>query len=128
MQVLELFEDSRVIATYPISTSARGAGERVDSEQTPRGLHEVRDIGDGAPAHAVFVGQRRRVRYSRQTCKLQTRTQAILSRVIRLGGPEDGKNRGGEVDTFRETSTSTARQTVKRSVNLLSWLHPNAER
>lgn len=57
-QLLELFEGSRVIPTYPVSTSAKGAGERIGSGQTPRGLYEVSElIGDGAPAGAVFVGR-----------------------------------------------------------------------
>jgi hypothetical protein len=101
-QLLELLEGSQVLASYRVSTSAKGAGERLNSEQTPRGTHEVRElIGHGAPLGAVFVGRR----FTGEICSpaLQARhpdRDWILTRVIWLGGMEDGKNRGGEVDTL----------------------------
>jgi hypothetical protein len=101
-QLLELLEGSEVIAAYRVSTAAKGAGERMDSEQTPRGRHEVRAlIGDGAPLGAVFVGRCS----TGEICTSQLQAAHpnrdwILTRVIWLGGLEDGKNRGGQVDTF----------------------------
>ena len=101
-QMLEVLEGSHRVAVYRVSTSARGAGERIDSEQTPRGRHEVRElIGHGAPLGAVFVGRRS----TGEICSPELQAAHpgrdwILTRVIWLGGMEDGKNRGGEVDTF----------------------------
>jgi lipoprotein-anchoring transpeptidase ErfK/SrfK len=100
-QQLEVLEGARVTACYPVSTSAKGAGERVGSEQTPRGAHEVRElIGEGAPSGAVFVGRR----LTGEVCTRELRAASpdrdwILSRVIRLSGLEAGRNAGGEVDT-----------------------------
>lgn len=101
-QSLELLEDERVVATYRVSTAALGVGERTGSEQTPRGMHEVRElIGRGAPLGAVFVGRRP----TGELCTPELRAAGagrdwILTRVIRLSGLEDGRNRGGDVDTF----------------------------
>ena len=58
-QRLDLVEEGDVLATYPVSTAAKGPGESMGSGCTPRGLHEIRArIGEGAPEGAVFVGRR----------------------------------------------------------------------
>ena len=99
--MLEVLEGSQVVAAYPVSTSAQGAGEQMGSEQTPRGAHEVSElIGAGAPISAVFVGRRS----TGEICTPELEAANpdrdwILSRVIWLGGRENGRNRGGEVDT-----------------------------
>jgi hypothetical protein len=101
-QQLEVLEGDRVAARYPVSTSAKGAGERMGSEQTPRGAHEVRElIGAGAPCGAVFVGREP----TGEVCTSELRAASpgrdwILSRVIWLSGLETGRNQGGEVDTY----------------------------
>jgi len=101
-QVLEVLEGSEVVAAYSVSTSAKGAGEQMGSEQTPRGAHEVSElIGAGAPVGAVFVGRRSTgVVCTPELEAAHPDRDWILSRVIWLGGKEDGKNRGGEVDTL----------------------------
>ena len=99
---MEVLEEARVTACYSVSTSAKGAGEQVGSEQTPRGAHEVRElIGEGAPSGAVFVGRC----LTGETCTRELRAvnphrDWILSRVIWLSGLETGRNAGGEVDTY----------------------------
>ena len=100
-QELELREGERVLARYPVSTARNGAGERIGSEQTPRGAHEIAElVGAGEPRCAVFVA--RRATGEVCTPELQAahpERDWILSRVIWLAGTEDGRNRGGEVDT-----------------------------
>jgi hypothetical protein len=101
-QQLEVREGARVVASYPVSTSARGAGERNASEQTPRGAHEVRElIGGDAGCGAVFVGRKP----TGEVCTPELRAANpdrdwILSRVIWLSGLEAGRNQGGEVDSY----------------------------
>ena len=101
-QTLELLVDGQVAATYPVSTSSRGAGEELGSARTPRGRHEVRElIGAGAPRGAVFVGRQP----TGEICTPELVASApardwILSRILWLGGLEDGVNRGGSVDTL----------------------------
>jgi lipoprotein-anchoring transpeptidase ErfK/SrfK len=101
-QLLELLEGDVVLSTYPVSTATNGSGERVGSEQTPRGLHEVRElIGHGMPSGAVFVGRK----WTGEVCTLELQAgdperDWMLSRLIWLAGLEVGRNCGGEVDTF----------------------------
>lgn len=102
-QVLELFEAGRCIARYPVSTAARGPGERNGSNGTPRGRHRIRArIGAGAPSGAVFVG--RRPTGEVWNPELHARHPGrdwILSRILWLTGREPGVNRGADVDTLR---------------------------
>jgi len=101
-QILQLLEGSRVIASYPVSTSSKGSGERAGSEQTPRGRHEVREmIGAGVPKGSVFVGRRPTGEIcTPELYAASPRRDWILSRVIWLAGREEGKNLGGDVDTL----------------------------
>ena len=101
-QQLELREGDTCHRIYPVSTGLNGAGERIGSEQTPRGAHEVAAlIGDAAPSGAVFVGRQ----CTGEICSPALRADQpardwILTRIVWLAGLEDGRNRGGDVDTF----------------------------
>jgi len=102
-QRLDLLEDDRVVKSYPISTSARGPGEQDGSEQTPRGLHAiVAKIGAGAPPYAVFESRRATGEvYTPELGRAHPERDWILSRILWLGGLEEGRNRGGRVDSER---------------------------
>ena len=59
-QKLALLQKDNLVATYPISTSKFGLGDRPGSFGTPLGELEIADkIGDGAPAGTVFKDRRR---------------------------------------------------------------------
>jgi L,D-transpeptidase catalytic domain len=59
-QKLALLEKGKFVATYPVSTSKFGLGDRPGSFGTPLGELEIADkIGDGAPAGTVFKDRRR---------------------------------------------------------------------
>ena len=59
-QKLALLEKGALKATYPVSTSKFGLGDRPGSFGTPLGELEIADkIGDGAPAGTVFKDRRR---------------------------------------------------------------------
>lgn len=59
-QKLTLFRNGARIASYPISTSRYGLGDRHGSYRTPLGTLEIaRKIGEGAPIGSVFKGRRR---------------------------------------------------------------------
>jgi lipoprotein-anchoring transpeptidase ErfK/SrfK len=102
-QTLELRDESAVLARYPISSAARGAGEREGSEQTPRGRHEIRaKIGGGAPAGAVFVGRRPTGEIcTPERVRSEPERDWILSRILWLRGLEVERNRLGAVDSMR---------------------------
>src|SRR5438046_1599912 len=100
-QKLQLWDSGQVMREYPISTSMHGAGELKGSHQTPRGRHEIAEkIGHGEGANAVFVGRK----VTREVCSadlLQSQPDRdwILSRILWLRGLEEGRNKGGLVDT-----------------------------
>jgi len=103
-QTLELRDQQgTLLATYPVSTAAKGAGEVQGSYQTPRGKHIIRaKVGAGQPANAVFVARR-------PTGEVWTPALGeefpdrdwILTRILWLSGKEPGFNRRGSVDTMR---------------------------
>ena len=102
-QTLEILEGTTILDRYPISSSAKGAGERDGSEQTPRGLHEVRaKVGAGAPEGAVFAGRRpTSVICTPDLMRKEPDRDWILTRILWLRGLEVGKNRLGDVDSMR---------------------------
>lgn len=103
-QTLTLYDDiGAVLARYPVSTAANGAGCEKDSGCTPLGVHTIRaKVGAGADANTVFVGRRP----TGEICtpelmeKLPERDW-ILTRILWLSGKEIGKNRLGNVDTMQ---------------------------
>lgn len=102
-QTLTLLDDGHVLATWPVSTSLKGAGEMSGSEQTPRGRHVVRArIGAGAPAGTVFRGRRPTGEiWTPELAALHPGRDWILSRILWLSGTEPGHNRLGNCDSMR---------------------------
>ncbi len=103
-QTLELLDDAgELLRRYPVSTGARGAGERQGSYQTPRGRHLVRaKIGAGCPLFTVFSGRRPTGEiWSPELDAAYPGRDWILTRILWLSGCEPGCNRLGEVDTMR---------------------------
>ena len=85
-QKLALLEKGTLVATFPISTSKYGLGDRRGSYRTPLGELEIADkIGDAAPAGTVFKNRRR-------TGEVVTSNapgrDAIVTRIIWLRGRE----------------------------------------
>ncbi len=103
MQRIELVDGTEVLASYAVSSAARGAGEQEGSERTPRGLHEIRaKIGAGAREGAVFVGRRPTGEIcTPEMVRAEPERDWILSRILWLRGLEPGKNRMREVDSMR---------------------------
>ena len=91
------------VRRYVVSTALKGAGERMGSFQTPRGLHVIRaKIGAGCPPGTAFVGRRPTGEiYTPALGLVAPGRDWILSRILWLSGREPGRNRGGEVDTLR---------------------------
>jgi hypothetical protein len=102
-QTLSLMNRDTAVRRWPVSTAARGAGERMGSYQTPRGWHRIRAlIGRDAPVGAVFVGRRwSGERHTPALGRLHPERDWILSRILWLCGTEVGRNRLGAVDTQR---------------------------
>lgn len=103
-QLLSLFdEDGNLLRQYPVSTSKNGTGNQNGSEQTPLGLHRIKDkLGGAMPVNEVFIG---RVPHgSLDECierGVELPDDVIMSRIMWLEGMEPGRNQGGYVDTYQ---------------------------
>lgn len=102
-QELMIIQNLRIIKKYLVSTAAKGVGECMGSEQTPRGWHIIRaKIGHKMPINTVFVRRRPTGEiYSRELAKLYGRRDWILTRILWLSGLDLHKNRLGNVDTMQ---------------------------
>lgn len=102
-QCLYGFAGGDLLLRIPVSTAANGPGELKGSGCTPRGRHQVRaKIGDGLPVGAVLRGRRWTGEvWSPALAEQFPGRDWILSRILWLSGCEPGRNRLGNVDTFR---------------------------
>jgi len=103
-QQLTLHDDNgELLHQYSVSTSKHGIGSQNGSEQTPLGLHRIKDkLGGAMPVNEVFIG---RVPHGNlEECKergVELPDDVIMSRIMWLEGMEPGKNQGGYVDTYQ---------------------------
>ena len=90
-----------LIREYPISTAKNGLGEQSGSYCTPRGRHRIAEkIGAGQPMHAVFKARVPTGEiWSRELAAEKPGCDWILTRILWLEGMEEGKNKGGTVDS-----------------------------
>ncbi len=103
-QQLKLFdEDGNLLQQYPVSTSRYGPGNQNGSEQTPLGLHRIKDkLGGAMPVNEVFIG--RGPHGNLEECikrGVDLPDDVIMSRIMWLEGMEPGRNQGGYVDTYQ---------------------------
>ncbi len=93
-QILALLENNRIKNIYTISTSKRGLGQRINTFQTPQGLHRINEkIGTGAEPYTIF----HRRQYAGVWHKLprhKHRKDYVSTRILRLEGLQAGFNRG----------------------------------
>jgi len=102
-QLSLLDEAGELLHQYSVSTSKKGTGNQNGSEQTPLGLHRIKDkIGGAMPVNEVFIG---RVPHgSLEECiagEVALPDDVIMSRIMWLEGMEPGHNQGGYVDTYQ---------------------------
>ena len=98
-QTLYLFKEDNLIFESKVSTSKYGMGCKMNSYKTPTGLHSVSSmIGKGLPAGTLF---RNRKPTEKVIKKMPLdNSDYITSRILRLNGLEEGKNKGGDVDSY----------------------------
>ena len=101
-QQLFLFDGENITREYSVSTAKNGAGERKNSECTPRGEHIIAEkIGHGAKQDSVFIGRvETNELYNPELCDLYPDRDWILTRILWLSGAEEGNNKGGDVDSY----------------------------
>ena len=94
-----LFRSGVLALTFPVSTSRAEPSCIENSLGTPTGLHHVAEkIGGDQPAGMVFKARRPIARYQDMP-ESETTDNLITSRILWLGGLEEGRNRGGDRDT-----------------------------
>lgn len=103
-QLMTLLDEAgQVLHSYPVSTSKFGTGSQNNSNQTPLGLHRIKDkIGGAMPINEVFIG--RMPHGSLEECierGVELPEDVITSRIMWLEGMQPGRNQGGYVDTYQ---------------------------
>lgn len=100
-QSLTLFQENKELKRYAISTARNGPGEKLNSECTPCGRHVIAEkIGQDAEINSVFVGRVATGEIYQASLREQYPDRDwILTRILWLSGTEEGKNKGGDVDS-----------------------------
>ena len=85
-QTLELRNDARVIAVYPVSSSRFGVGSEVGSFRTPTGRFRIFEkFGDGTIPWMIFKGRIP----TGETARPGGEQDLVLSRILWLEGLEE---------------------------------------
>ena len=101
-QRLYLFEENKLIRSYPVSSSAYGEGQVENSLKTPLGMHMIRSkIGTDVEKYDFFVSRE----HIPQKAKIihedaDSEDDFITSRIMWLDGLEEGFNKGTNVDSL----------------------------
>ena len=101
-QRMYLFNQNKLVKSYPVSTSSFGEGQIENSFKTPLGKHVISELfGTNVDKNEIFVN---RVLINRKATiidnSIDTDNDFITSRIMWLKGLEDGKNLGGNVDSY----------------------------
>ncbi|NOY22243.1 MAG: L,D-transpeptidase [Acidobacteria bacterium] len=101
-QTLYLVQNRRVLAIYPVSTAARGLGNRNGSYKTPTGTHRIcRKYGENVPVGTIFCGRKDTGKIAKiYIDKTDTPKDYVTTRILRLEGLEPGVNKGKGVDSY----------------------------
>jgi lipoprotein-anchoring transpeptidase ErfK/SrfK len=100
-QEMSFYEKGRLKKIYPISTASKGEGNKLGREQTPLGIHIVKEkFGENAPLGSIFVGRQATGKIADIIhAPINRREDHVTSRILWLEGLEEGKNKLGEVDS-----------------------------
>ncbi len=95
--------NNEIIKTYIISTAEKGTGNRKNSNQTPLGLHSVKEKhGDNTPLNGRMIG---RIFYGQIATiyndSSRSKTDDVTTRILWLSGEEEGINKRGNVDSYQ---------------------------
>lgn len=101
-QIMHCYENDQFYKSYSVSTGKNGLGEKKGSECTPRGWHRIHSrIGLNEAENSVFVGRQWTGEiYNQDLAEQFPNRDWILSRILQLEGLEEGRNKGGEVDSL----------------------------
>ncbi len=102
IQCLYLIRDSKIKASYAVSTAAKGLGNRDGSYQTPTGTHRIcSKYGENAPVGTIFRGRKNTGKIAKiYIDKTDSPDDYVTTRILRLEGMEEGVNKGKDIDSY----------------------------
>jgi len=102
-QKMHLLQNDKVVRTFVISTSYKGVGSIENSNRTPLGTHRIAEKhGDNAEIGETFWGVAKTgKKVEIYTDETDTSIDYVTTRVLWLEGMEPGKNKGGDVDSYK---------------------------
>lgn len=101
-QCMYVLKGDSVYKEYHISGAALGAGNQSGSNQTPLGLHRIKErYGEEVPLGGIlksrqFTGEVATI----YTDSVDVEEDHVTTRILWLEGMEPGINKGGNVDSF----------------------------
>ncbi len=99
-QVLKIYDQDKMIKTYPVSTAKNGTGNDEGSYQTPFGFHVVDEkIGDQQPINMLFKAREPTGDIALIDHPEFTQQDSITTRILWLSGLQEGVNLSGSLDT-----------------------------
>ena len=101
-QRLYLIDNSKIIESYPISSSKYGEGSIENSFKTPLGKHIIKEkIGKGVPINTIFLAREDTHQKAQIIRSLDdSNDDYVTSRILWLDGLEVGINKGEGVDSY----------------------------
>lgn len=102
-QKLYLYNGTKLVKSYPISSAKNGIGNKINSGKTPLGKHRIAGLfGKNQPKGMIFKYCKPIGKIAKINLKpVKKTTDLLTTRVIQLEGTETGKNLGGNVDSFK---------------------------
>ena len=101
-QRLYLFEENKLIRSYPVSSSAYGEGQVENSLKTPLGMHKIKSkIGTNVDKYHFFVSRQliaQKAKIFHES--IDSEDDFITTRIMWLDGLVEGFNKGTNVDSF----------------------------
>ncbi len=101
-QELYLYVKKQLKRIYPVSTARNGVEANEEKDWTPLGAHIVKQkIGENAVIGSIFLGRQDTGRIAKLIKQAKDTTDDYpTSRIFWLSGLEEGKNRGGDIDSY----------------------------
>lgn len=103
-QKLLYIRQKKIIASFPVSTAQNGVGCDEGSGKTPLGMHRIAEkIGNKAVEGTLFKARKNTGKVLAPLTEEGSYSDidAITSRILWLDGLEPGKNKHGNVDSYR---------------------------
>ena len=101
-QRLYLYEENKLIRSYPISSSEYGEGQVENSLKTPLGKHKIKTkIGTNVDKYHFFVSREHIAQKAKIIHEnIDSEDDFITTRIMWLDGLNEGFNKGKNVDSY----------------------------